>query len=116
MAEAAGPVIGVLVTACFVPAFVFPFYYATLRWWSTLPGRAVMVMAVALAAVMSLVFLSVVFDVRLAWWARAAIYGVMAVALWTKLVVLVYVSRHGYRPSTDTRPDLLETNGDRSSS
>jgi Ca2+/Na+ antiporter len=91
-------VIQLLVTACFIPAVIFPFYYVTLRWWETPPGRAVMTMAVALAVVMSLVFMAVVFDFRLPVWARVLIYAVMAVALWVKLAVLVYVSRPGYRP------------------
>jgi hypothetical protein len=102
-------IVELLVTACFVPAVVFPLYYATHRWWSTEPGWAVMIMAVSLAVVMTIIFLAVVFDVRLGEWVRVLIYGVMAFAFWTKLIVLIYVSRPSYVPrynrrSTDRDP------------
>jgi hypothetical protein len=81
----------------------FPLYYATHRWWTTPPGWAVMIMALALAISMSLIFCGVVLDIRFEDWARVLIYGLMAFALWVKLIVLIYVSRRGYVPRHDRR-------------
>jgi Ca2+/Na+ antiporter len=92
---------------------IFPFYYLTLRWWETLPGRAVMVMATALAVTMTLIFLSVVLDFRLPVWARLIIYALMAVALWVKLAVLVYVSRPGYRLPSERTEETKSVNGEK---
>lgn len=111
MAEAArgvtthpGPLVHVLVVFCFIPAVAFPVYYATLRWWDTLPGRAVMVLSVSLALALTVIFLSVVINITPPDWTRVLIYGAIGIGLWTQLGVLIYVSRRSYTPEPEDEP------------
>jgi len=91
-------IIEVMVTAATIPAVAFPFYYLTLPWYSTAPGRAVFVMSVCLALVMSAVFAAEVLETPFPFWLRVVVYVTISVGLWVKFGTLLYVSRPGYKP------------------
>lgn len=79
----------------FVLALAFVIVYAFSRWYSTIPGRALMNLGVAIVLALGLSVARIFWHGHAAWldWLRVGIFGYIVVALAVQLGVLLKFSR-----------------------
>jgi protein-S-isoprenylcysteine O-methyltransferase Ste14 len=96
-------VIEFFVTLGTIGAVITPIFYATVPWRKSLPGRAVMTMAVVIMLVMLLAFIRTVLGLSLPDWVRSITFILIFFGIWTKLLILVYVNSKWYKPPHNRR-------------
>jgi protein-S-isoprenylcysteine O-methyltransferase Ste14 len=106
-------VIELFVTLGTLGAVITPVFYATVPWRKSLPGRAVMTMAVVIMLVMLMAFFRNVLGIYLPEWLRTVGFLLIVFGIWTKLIILVYVNSGWYKPPHNRRFDdvITETHG-----
>lgn len=87
----------------FVLALAFVIVYSFSRWYSTIPGRALMNLGVAIVLALGLSVARIFWHGHTGWldWLRVAIFGYIVVALAVQLAVLLVYSRRRSKKEAD---------------
>lgn len=97
-----------------IGAVITPIFYATVPWRKSLPGRAVMTMAIVIAIVMLLAFIRQVMKIELPDWVRTVAFLLIFFGIWTELLILFYVNSRWYKPPRTRRfTDVIVEDPDR---
>lgn len=89
----------ILLVVAWIPATFFPILYSRVRWWSTLPGRALFVQGVGMGLLIniSLAYRVLGEDYAGRDVARLAVFGLVAAGLWAIYFAQILEQRRGNR-------------------